>query len=106
MLLCTFVVPLKVAHWLIKNGANPQALHPEYGTVAQISKEFGALAAQTAYLEARVHCANIGCMGVGLKKCAACTEVFYCRRACQLAHWTAHKVECKEAVKLKATQGK
>jgi len=34
--------------------------------------------------------------GVGLKRCAACQCVFYCRAECQKAHWKAHKVDCKQ----------
>jgi hypothetical protein len=52
-----------------KHGADSQASHPQLGTAADFSKEFGAPAEQTAYLEARTHCAKPGCSGTGLKKC-------------------------------------
>jgi hypothetical protein len=79
-------------------------LHHVVGTAADISKEYHAATEQTAYLEAKTHCANPGCNGAGLKKCAGCLVVFYCGRPCQLAHWSAHKVECKES-KQKAVKG-
>jgi hypothetical protein len=85
----------RVAQWLIKNGADTKAVANTYGTAADISKLYGAPAQQTAYLEARTHCAKPGCDGAGLKKCAVCLEVFYCSKECQVAHWLAHKVECK-----------
>ena len=34
--------------------------------------------------------------GPGTGLCAACRSVAYCSRACQAAHWAAHKVDCKE----------
>jgi ankyrin repeat protein len=97
-----------VAAWLIKNGANAQAMDDQVRTAADISKEFGAPAEQTAYLKARTHCANPGCSGAGLKKCAVCLEVFFCSKDCQVAHWPAHKAECKRraAAKAKAAKGK
>jgi hypothetical protein len=32
------------------------------------------------------------------QRCAACQRVYYCGRACQLAHWRAHKALCRAAV--------
>jgi hypothetical protein len=32
------------------------------------------------------------------KRCAACQRVYYCGRACQLAHWREHKPLCRAAV--------
>jgi hypothetical protein len=64
-------------------------------TVANYSKEFGASAEQTAYLEARANCANLDCSGAGLKKCSGCLEVFFCGPACIKAHWPVHKAECR-----------
>jgi hypothetical protein len=63
----------------------------------KVSKDYSALAEQTAYLEARTHCANPGCDGAGLKKCGVCLEVWFCCKECQVAHWPAHKAQCKEA---------
>jgi ankyrin repeat protein len=57
-----------VVVWLLKHGADAQA-SSKFGTAAEISKRSGAPAEQTAYLEARTHCANNGCDGAGLKKC-------------------------------------
>jgi ankyrin repeat protein len=64
---------MEVVVWLIKHGANAQASTPAFGTAANVSREIGAPADQTAYLEARTHCANPGCDGAGLKKCAGCS---------------------------------
>jgi hypothetical protein len=86
----------KIVTHLLKYGADAQASHQNFGTVADISKLKSAPAVQTAYLEARTHCAKSGCSGGGLKKCAGCLVVFYCGRPCQLAHWSAHKAACKE----------
>jgi ankyrin repeat protein len=95
----------KIVAFLLKYGADAQASASEFGTAADVSKGSGAPAKQTAYLEARTHCANTGCSGAGLKKCAGCLVVFYCGRPCQLAHWSAHKAECKETM-LRAARGK
>lgn len=32
------------------------------------------------------------------KSCSRCHTVGYCSRECQVAHWKAHKVDCKKAV--------
>jgi hypothetical protein len=93
----------KIVAFLLKYGANAQASHQQWGTAADVSKASGASTEQTAYLEARTHCAKMGCSGAGLKKCAGCLVVFYCGRPCQLAHWSAHKAECNET-KLKAAK--
>jgi hypothetical protein len=85
----------EVVVWLIKHGANAQASTPAFGMAADVSSNIGAPAEQTAYLEARTHCANPGCDGAGLKKCAGCLKVFFCGPACIRAHWPARKAECK-----------
>jgi ankyrin repeat protein len=86
---------MEVVVWLIKHGANAQASTSTFGTAADLSIEQGAPAEQTDYLEARTHCANPGCDGAGLKKCAGCLRLFFCGPACIRAHWPAHKAECK-----------
>jgi hypothetical protein len=40
-------------------------------------------------------CSSLGCGSEGLKRCQRCKQVRYCNRQCQLAHWKAHKVDCK-----------
>jgi ankyrin repeat protein len=95
-----------VVRFLLKHGADPQASHNVLGTAADISRMHGAPAEQTAYLEARTHCANPDCTNAGLKKCERCLQVYFCGSACIRAHWPAHKVECKAAAaKLKAAGG-
>jgi ankyrin repeat protein len=93
----------KIVTFLLKYGADAQASASD-GTAADISKQKGAPAEQATYLEARTHCANSGCSGAGLKKCAGCLVVFFCGRPCQLAHWSAHKAECKKTM-LRAGEG-
>jgi ankyrin repeat protein len=96
----------EVVVWLTKHGADSQALHEQWGTAANFSKLAEAPAEQTAYLEARTHCAKPGCSGAGLKKCALCLIIFYCGKECQVAHWPAHKAECKRSARLAAGQSK
>jgi hypothetical protein len=92
------------ARFLLRHGADPQAETETEGTPAWIAKnvygEEGTLL--TAYLRAKEHCSNPGCSGAGLKKCQGCKQARYCgnlseagHTACQLAHWEAHKSECK-----------
>jgi ankyrin repeat protein len=97
----------EVVRWLLKKGANAQTKYKDFGeTAAGISKCFGAPAEQTAYIEARMHCANPGCSGAGLKKCANCLEVFFCSKECQVAAWPAHKADCKRRIAAKVGKGK
>jgi hypothetical protein len=83
-----------IVKWLIKAGADPQ-VSADWGTAADLSKLAGASAEQTAYLEAKTHCSNVGCSGAGIKKCTGCKQARYCGEPCQLAHWKAHKADCK-----------
>ena len=106
LIVASFFKHTKLVRWLIKNGANTQAIEGEYGTAADISKARGASREQTAYLETRTHCTNPGCGGAGLKKCAGCLEVYFCSRGCQLAHWPTHKADCKRRVEAKASDVK
>jgi ankyrin repeat protein len=84
----------KVVKWLLKHGADAQAF-AALGTAVDASRDGGAPIAQTEYLEAKAHCSNPGCSGAGLKKCTGCKQVRYCGQTCQLAHWKAHKADCK-----------
>jgi ankyrin repeat protein len=59
----------EVVVWLTKHGADSQASHSRLGTAANVSKAKCAPAEQTAYLEARMHCAKPGYSRAGLKKC-------------------------------------
>jgi hypothetical protein len=74
-----------LVRWLIKEGADTQAKLGG-GTAADLSKRTGALAEQTAYLEAKTHCSNPGCSGAGIKRCPACKQARYCGEPCQYAH--------------------
>jgi ankyrin repeat protein len=87
-----------VVKWLVKAGANIRAFianEGSNGTAATISKQFGASPEQTAYLEAKTHCSHPGCSGTGLLKCTGCRQARYCGKVCQLAHWKAHKADCR-----------
>jgi ankyrin repeat protein len=81
--------------WLVKAGADPQARNSENETAADISRASGASPEQTAYLEAKVHCSQPGCSGAGTKKCQGCMQGRYCGPACHVAHWPAHRAECR-----------
>jgi hypothetical protein len=96
----------EVVVWLIKHGADAQASDLDGDTAADISKQEFAPAEQTAYLEARTHCANPGCNSAGLKKCAGCLKVFFCGPACIRAHWPVHKAECKRIAEAAAGKAK
>jgi hypothetical protein len=91
----------KVVTWLIRAGADPQTL-AEFPagtppmTAADFSRGIGASAEQTAYLEAKTHCSNTGCSGAGAMKCTRCRQARYCgEQSVPLAHWKAHKADCK-----------
>jgi ankyrin repeat protein len=94
----------KIIRYLLKNGADVQASLTKGGlvTAVDVSKHYGAPAEQTAYIEARTHCANPGCDGAGLKKCANCKEIFFCSKDCQVASWPMYKVNCKRRVDAKS----
>jgi hypothetical protein len=81
--------------WIIKAGANPQAKNKNGETAATISRTVDASSEQTAYLEARTHCAQPGCSGAGIKKCHGCMQGRYCGPACHVAHWPNHRAECR-----------
>jgi ankyrin repeat protein len=85
----------KMVRYLIKHGANVQASTIYNANAVAFSELYGAPAVQTEYLEAKAHCSYPGCSGAGLKKCTGCKQVRYCGQACQLAHWKAHKTDCK-----------
>jgi hypothetical protein len=81
--------------WLVKAGADPQAKNTQHKTAADISQAIGASPEQTAYLEAKAHCAYPCCSGAGTKKCQGCMQGRYCGPACHMAHWPAHRAECR-----------
>jgi ankyrin repeat protein len=73
--------------WLVKAGADPQAKNANNENAADISRAaVDALHEQTAYLEAKAHCANPNCSGAGTKKCQGCIQGRYCGEACHVAH--------------------
>jgi hypothetical protein len=86
-----------VSTFLIKYGANVQVAAPAFGTAVDLSRKYAAAGRQIEYLEARTHCGRPECDGAGVKKCASCLKVYYCGRECQLAHWPAHKTECRRS---------
>jgi ankyrin repeat protein len=96
----------EIVAYLLRHGADPQSIAPILGTAADVSNMCGAPPEQTAYLEAKTHCSNPCCAGAGLKKCTGCKQVRYCGHQCQLAHWPAHKADCKAAAELRSAKGK
>jgi hypothetical protein len=81
-----------------------QVIYHDHGTVADISEMCDASVMQIAYIETRMHCANPGCSGAGLKKCANCLQVFFCSKECQVAAWPAHRADCKRRVEARAAK--
>jgi hypothetical protein len=84
----------EVVKWLVKAGAVTK-IDEETMSAAEISRAVGASAEQTAYLEAKAHCSSPGCSGAGIMKCTGSKQVRYCGKSCQLAHWKAHKADCR-----------
>jgi hypothetical protein len=81
---------------MVKEGADPRKATHEGGQRAtDFSRFSGASTEQIAYLEAKTHCSNTGCSGAGIMKCTGCKQARYCGEQCQLAHWKAHKADCK-----------
>jgi hypothetical protein len=87
----------EIVKWLVKAGADTQTLYHNdpNSTAAALSRTAGASAEQTAYLEAKTHCSNVGYSGAGIMKCTGCKQARYSGEACQLAHWKAHKADCR-----------
>lgn len=48
-------------------------------------------------------CANPECEKIGVHLCAGCGEEIYCSKSCQKTHWLAHKAQCQNALRPKAT---
>jgi ankyrin repeat protein len=65
---CKYV---EIVKWLVKEGADPR-VKARWGTASEILIDHGATAEETAYLQAKTHCTNTGCSGVGLMKCMGC----------------------------------
>jgi hypothetical protein len=98
-------VPQGVMHYIVEvpRGEAPPAPHPD-AFVERTELPFRANAAQHALPRVpRAVCAACGAPGDGrLQRCAACMGIAYCSKACQLAHWGAHKAACKAARKAAA----
>jgi hypothetical protein len=84
----------EIVKWLVKAGADTQ-IAADGMSAANISRRVGASAEQTAYLDAKTHYTNVNCSGAGIMKCTGCKQARYCGEACQLAHWKAHKADCR-----------
>jgi hypothetical protein len=73
--------------------------------VSSFLQDFQSKSADLANCEFRMgkachsHCASCAkgqmAKGLTLQRCAKCHSVYYCSRECQVAHWPAHKAECK-----------
>jgi hypothetical protein len=44
------------------------------------------------------------CGKVSFETCSGCMSTHYCTRACQLEHWSVHKLPCKSSPIYKANQ--
>ena len=44
------------------------------------------------------------CGAVSFETCKNCMATHYCNRACQVKHWSVHKIPCKESPIYKANQ--
>jgi hypothetical protein len=75
-----------VIKFLVHNGTHVRAVS-SIGTAAEVLQAAGGTTEQNAYLEMREHCANPGCEGGGLKRCAVCKETRYCGMLCRVADW-------------------
>jgi ankyrin repeat protein len=97
LMVASFCKYHEVVKWLVKVGADTQTFATSLpkATAAFISRDTGASVQQTAYLETKTHCSNVGCSGAGIMKCTGCKQARYCGEACQLAHWKAHKADCR-----------
>ena len=87
-----------VIRWLVKEGADVQVASIFNGkriTAVGLSTYVDAAPEQKAYLEAKEHCSSPDCGGAGQLKCQGCFQARYCGQPCQLAHWKAHKADCK-----------
>jgi ankyrin repeat protein len=81
---------------LVHKGAFVRAVSKNGAMAITMLKAAGASAEQIAYLEVRACCANQGCGGGGVKRCAVCKETRYCEKQCQVAHWSVHRVSCRQ----------
>jgi hypothetical protein len=87
----------EIVKWLVKAGADTQTMVEDNPatTAASLSKHVEASSEQTVFLEAKTHCSSPGCNGAGIMKGTGCKLARYCGEACQLAHWKAHKADCR-----------
>ena len=85
--------------------ADPKREMPAYSEVLEMPFSInaknmaiisGAPDEHIEYMEHRTYCANLGCVGQGLKACARCKRVRYCGVECQRAHWPQHKPDCSK----------
>jgi ankyrin repeat protein len=88
-----------VVEFLLKYGANPQLSGPSYGTAADVSKIWGARwpsRRRTSTLGHTARCPNAAewepRSARGVLRCITVRK-----RECQLAHWAAHKADCKRS---------
>jgi hypothetical protein len=104
LMMASYLKHTDVVNWLVKAGADVRTTSIYGCTAAKASKDGNAPAEQTAYLEAKMRCSHLGCSGAGIQRCTGCKQARYCGEPCQLAHWKAHKADCKRvSATLKAT---
>ena len=72
------------------------AVAPAANSAAGKSPSTGGSSSTAASGAVRGGCAMCGALAGKLKRCTACKSVSYCSRECQMAHWTEHKMVCKQ----------
>jgi ankyrin repeat protein len=96
-----------IVKWLLKAGADAQMTASTGDTAVDASTHsYVPTSELTAYLDAKAHCSNLGCSGAGIMKCTGCKQARYCCESCQLAHWKAHKTDCKRESAALAAAGR
>ena len=85
----------EIVRFLMRHGADAQAANRAGVTATYFSAAFEPRSEQTQYLQAKAHCSNPACDGVGAVKCIGCRTARYCGQPCQRAHWPEHKRECR-----------
>lgn len=96
-----------VMHYIIEvpPGQAPPAAHPDaFLDRTEIYRRMNAEHHALPVVPKAV-CAQCAAPVERLQRCAACMTAAYCSKACQLAHWPAHKAACKAARAAKKTAG-
>jgi hypothetical protein len=72
--------------------AHAQAQQPFTGSAAAAAAPSGSGGGGSGR-----QCVSCGVLAPKMQTCSKCKSVNYCSRECQVAHWGAHKVACRQA---------